>query len=373
MDRRSLLLLLAGLCAGSALTLAILRLGRGGALPPAGGPSAGSPPRLAMFARFAERVDASTFQKGNIHTHSTESDGDSPPEAVLQWYRDHGYAFVAMTEHNKLLDLTPYRGLERTAPPGFALITGEEITMWVRGLPVHVNALCTQRTIGGGDFPTAAEALRRAVSEVRAQGGAALVNHPNFEWALSEKDLPDARGAQLLEIWSGHPYVRTEGDLLHKSHEAMWDEALTAGEAFAGVAVDDMHHLDPAAPEAGASRPGRGFIDVFAPEATAASICDAIRHGRLYASNGARLRRLVVEGSALSVYPEALDAAVEFVGAGGAVIERARPAPSSSSSPSSSEDGAATYRLRGDELYVRARVTQPDGRRAWTQAYRVAR
>jgi hypothetical protein len=253
-----------------------------------------------------------------------------------------------------------YRALER---PGFTLITGEEITMRSNGLPVHVNALCTKSTIGGGTFPTAVDAIRSAVDKVRVQGGAALVNHPNFEWALTEKDVIQSKGAQLLEIWSGHPYVRTNGDLMHKSHEAIWDEALTAGRSFAGVAVDDTHHLSPNEPEAGASRPGRGFVEVFAREATEGAICDALRHGRLFASTGATLRRIMVEDSVLSVWPATEGTVVEFVGEHGAALDMARPAA----------DGAAIYRLKGDERYVRACVTQPDGKRAWTQAYRVAR
>lgn len=317
-------------------------------------------PRLSWPPRFAVRLDVSTFQKGNIHTHSTLSDGDSPPNEVFAWYRDHGYAFVALTDHNRLVDLARYRVMEK---PGFTLIPGEEISMWSKGLPVHVNALCTRSTIGGGTFPTASEGLAWAIGKVREQGGAALVNHPNFEWSLTEKDMPAAHEAQLLEIWSGHPYVRTNGDHAHKSHEAIWDEALSEGLSFAGVAVDDTHHLNPDAPEAGASRPGRGFVEVFAPAATEALICDALRQGQLYASFGATLKRITVEGEVMTVWPTDTGALVEFIGERGALLESSRPG----------EGGAATYHLRGFEPYVRARVTQADGKRAFTNAYRIGR
>ena len=151
--------------------------------------------------------------------------------------------------------------------------------MTVDGTPVHVTAICTKSTIGGGPMPSRGEALSSAIQKIREQGGAALINHPNFEWALSGVDLPSGRGAHLLEIWSGHPFVRTEGDAAHKSHEALWDEALSGGEHFAGVAVDDMHHLTPEAPDP-ASRPGRGFVEVFAREASGPAICEALRSGR---------------------------------------------------------------------------------------------
>ena len=47
--------------------------------------------------RFAEPFDVTTFQKGNIHTHTTRSDGDRPPQDVYRRYRDRGYAFLAIT------------------------------------------------------------------------------------------------------------------------------------------------------------------------------------------------------------------------------------------------------------------------------------
>ncbi len=336
----------------------------------ASGPAASSlppPPTLPAAptpgpAHFVETLDVSEFQRGNLHSHTSRSDGDRPPEETYAWYRDHGYAFVAITDHNQRSAPEEFRSLERK---GFAMIPGEEITMLVHGHPVHVNAICTAKTIGDvadhmlENFPTIDEALRWAVSRVREQGGVALVNHPNFIWALTADDLPSAHGAQLLEIWSGHPFVHCDGDAQHPSEETIWDRVLKKGETFAGVAVDDTHyigpHRDPAA------KPGRGWVEVFASEATAPAICAALAQGHLYASSGVRLRRIAVGGDTLSLWPERPGVLVEFVGEGAEILSRARPA----------KGEPATYRLHGRERYVRARATLPDGKHAWTQAYRV--
>ena len=40
--------------------------------------------------------------KGNLHTHTLWSDGDDFPEMVAEWYRDHGYHFLALSDHNVL-------------------------------------------------------------------------------------------------------------------------------------------------------------------------------------------------------------------------------------------------------------------------------
>src|SRR6478736_3464982 len=37
--------------------------------------------------------------RGNLHTHSTISDGRVSPEAVIAAYRDEGYDFVSLTDH----------------------------------------------------------------------------------------------------------------------------------------------------------------------------------------------------------------------------------------------------------------------------------
>ena len=42
------------------------------------------------------------WYKGNIHTHTTESDGDADPEKVVGWYRRHGYDFLVLSDHNHL-------------------------------------------------------------------------------------------------------------------------------------------------------------------------------------------------------------------------------------------------------------------------------
>ncbi|APR83954.1 Phosphoesterase PHP [Minicystis rosea] len=345
------------------------RVDPAGTASPSGTPSASASPSGTPTAapsasaasgppRFDAELDVSTFQKGNIHTHTTWSDGDHPPQDVYGWYRDHGYNFLAITDHNSLTDPAVFRLLERKKR--FVMITGEEVTMWGAGKQVHVNAICHSRTIGGKKFDTQREALTWGVAQVRAQGGVALVNHPNWDWALVADDLPSAHGAQLLEIASGHPYVHTLGDETHLSHEAIWDWTLTHGETFAAAAVDDAHAYSPRAPD-NAARPGRAWIQVFAPEPTKQAICEALGAGKLYASTGVTLKRIVVKDDTYAVYPAERSAKVTFVGKAGAVLQEGK----------AGDDGAARYKLKGGEGYVRARITNDAGKHAWTQASHV--
>ena len=39
------------------------------------------------------------FWRGNLHTHSTRSDGVLSPQEVCRRYPDEGYDFLALTDH----------------------------------------------------------------------------------------------------------------------------------------------------------------------------------------------------------------------------------------------------------------------------------
>jgi hypothetical protein len=322
---------------------------------PVRGPEVAS--NASVQPRFSRTFDVTHFQKGNVHTHTTVSDGGSSPEQTIAWYRSHGYQFLALTDHNHLSRPARYASLQ---DPSFVLISGEEITMTGRGRQVHVNALCTKTRIPGGNFGSAAAALSNGISAVRHQGGVALVNHPNFDWGLSAADVTDARDASLLEIASGHPYVRTAGDADHPSHEALWDIALSAGADFMGVGVDDEHHIDFSSDPP--ATPGRAWISTFGEVTEGAAICSAMAQGQLYASTGVELRRIAVRDRQYEVDPVEARASVVFIGMGGRELARHMVVG----------DAPAVYVLRGDEGYVRARIELPDGKRAWTPAVRLA-
>ena len=73
------------------------------------------------------------WYRGNLHTHTTNSDGDSAPDVVVSWYRDAGYDFLVVTDHDVLTDPN---GLRDAAGP-MTLIPGEEISSG----DIHVNGL----------------------------------------------------------------------------------------------------------------------------------------------------------------------------------------------------------------------------------------
>lgn len=309
------------------------------------------PPEAPSPPRFERQLSLGAFMKGNLHTHTSVSDGDSTPAQVASWYREHGYRFLALTDHNHVASEADADALSSSS---FVVLPGEEVSMWNRGRQVHVCAICTRSTIGGGDFASAGEALQRAIRATSLQGGIALINHPNFDWAVSMNDRSAFRGATLIEVASGHPYARSAGDAAHPSHEALWDAALSSGIDLMGAAVDDMHHLEQCGdPEA---YPGKGWVFVSAPSLDRQAICDALRDTMMYASTGPEVTRVEVRGNRYTVAPKDPSDVVEFVGDTGLLAS-----------------GATSYTLRGAEQWVRARVRDARGGQAWMPAVRVTR
>jgi hypothetical protein len=316
----------------------------------------GSSAGLALAAGSAAGQNAPpAWYRGNLHTHTINSDGDSPPYDVMAWYKRNGYQFLALTDHNTYTDPALF---DTNPNDNFLLIGAEEVT---NPLTVHVNAIGVKRVIPAQKGETVTAILQANIDAIRAEGGIPLINHPNFRWAFTEKDMLPLRGVGLLEIASGHPLVNSEGDGTVLSHEQMWDQLLTAGMRVFGAAVDDAHNFREEF-SIDRANPGRGWVVVRAPALTREAILAALNSGDFYASTGVTLKNIQATPELLTIeiQPEAEASGspkryrVFFVGKGGRVFGVSNQNP-------------ALYKYKGTEGYVRARIEDSGGRRAWTQ------
>jgi hypothetical protein len=292
------------------------------------------------------------WYKGNLHTHTINSDGDSPPYDVMAWYKRNGYQFLAITDHNTFTDPALF---DTNQADNFLLIGAEEVT---NEKTVHVNAIGISKVVPPQRRSTVTELLQSSIDAIRGQGALPLINHPNFRWAFTAREMLPLKGAVLLEIASGHPGVNHAGDGQIPATEAMWDELLSAGMRIFAVSVDDAHNfrqeftLDRA-------NPGRGWVVVRAPALTREHILSALNDGEFYASSGVSLKD--IRRTSTSVTVEIQTAAddpkryqVVFIGRDGRTL-------------AVSHDNPASYRFTGSEAYVRARIEDSRGLRAWTQ------
>ena len=312
---------------------------------------------LQLIAQVAG-ASANNLQwfKGNTHTHTTNSDGDSPPEDVVKWYKANRYDFLVITDHEHI---TAVSELNKTfgADGKFLVIQGQEVTDRLNGKPYHVNALGLGTVIQpqrGGS--SAVANIQRNVDAIRAGGAIPQINHPNYQWALTADELMQVKGAPLVEIFSGHPLVNMSGGGGSPGLEEMWDRVLTSGRVIYGIAVDDVHHIKRPGDRAAAT-PGHGWVVVRAAELTPAAILAALERGDFYASSGVELDDYAVDRTAITIKIKEkrfVKYRTQFIGAGGKVLQESITNP-------------AVYRFKGNEKYVRAKILESNGAFAWTQ------
>jgi hypothetical protein len=301
--------------------------------------------------------DARAWQwyKGNTHAHTLNSDGDSTPDDVVRWYREHDYQFLALTDHNYLTGVDGLNAVHG-ALDKFVVIPGEEVTSSAGGKPVHVNGLALRDTVPPPAAGTVLEMTQRSVDGIRAASGVPHINHPNFGWAITTDILRQVERTRLFEVFNGHPQVNGLGGGGEPGLEEMWDRVLSAGKLMYGLAVDDAHHFKRPGDDS-ASGPGRGWVHVRAPQLSAEAIVASLERGDFYASTGVVLSdsRATPTEVTLEVKPTAWSKyRVQFVGRGGALL-------------SEQTGTVARYVPRGDEGYVRAKVIESNGKLAWTQ------
>lgn len=291
--------------------------------------------------------------KGNTHTHTTMSDGDSAPEEVARWYKEKGYRFLVLSDHNFFTDP---KTLSSLVDSSFLLISGEELTSSFQKKPVHVNGLNIPRKLDPQIDTTLLGTIQKNVDEVRSVKGAPHINHPNFGWAIDQFTLLKVKNNSLLEIFNGHPLVHNLGGGGTPGLEEVWDFLLTSGMRIYGIAVDDAHHFKG---EFGPTRsnPGKGWVVIRARSLNAREIIDNLEAGQFYASTGVELEDVTVEPDKIEVrirQRSSFKYRTEFIGSGGRVL-------------SVSWENTAVYKLKGDELYVRAKVSDSGGSVAWVQ------
>jgi hypothetical protein len=295
------------------------------------------------------------WYKGNLHTHTTESDGDADPRTVARWYRQHGYDFLVLSDHNLVTNLEYGSGRRRFRKP--LVIPGEEVSVRIRNgtVPIHVNAIGITKLVEPIDAEGIVPTLQANVDATRQAGGIASINHPNYEWAFDHESIRQVNHVGLLEVYNGHPATNVHGGPGKFSYEEIWDGVLTAGRVIFGVATDDAHKYHDFGPKMG--NPGRGWVMVRAVELSVEAIMDGLATGAFYSSTGVTLSTLDVSQDSIRLTVEqepGLVYATRFTGKGGTILAEV-------------SGGEAEYSLRGDEGYVRATVISSSGARAWVQ------
>ncbi|MEM9781891.1 MAG: CehA/McbA family metallohydrolase [Pseudomonadota bacterium] len=235
------------------------------------------------------------FWRGNLHTHSTRSDGALEPAEVCRRYAAEGYDFIALTDHfigryrYPITDTTGFRDNRFTTILGAELHAGamENGELWhilAVGLPPDFSPPDTPDFAPGAGQETGPALARRA----RDAGAFVAIAHP--EWSgLSAADARSLEAAHAVEVYNHSCAVGA--DRPRGFHTL--DQLLNEGRRLTLCATDDAHFTEP--DHFGA------WVMVKATENDPDALLEALKAGHHYASQGPELHAIEVTGGAVDV------------------------------------------------------------------------
>ncbi|MCE2516493.1 MAG: phosphotransferase [Alphaproteobacteria bacterium] len=230
--------------------------------------------------------------RGNLHGHSTHSDGQLSAAAVVEHYAGAGYDFTCLSDHlwgssyfaaDTILDTSD---LDRD---DFITITSAELHcrgklydqdgLWhivANGLPVDFACATEDET--------APELITRAIEA----GAYVTIAHPEWYGMTSDEAMTIAN-AHGVEIYN-HSCAVTSA---RGSGIAAADLLLNNDKRISFTATDDSHFT-------GGDWSG-GWVYVAADNLNAEEIVSALKAGRHYSSSGATFNYIALEGDTLII------------------------------------------------------------------------
>ena len=289
------------------------------------------------------------FFRGNLHTHSTASDGARSPRAVCYAYRRRGYHFISLTDHFRerfgypVSDTTPFR------TGGFTTVFGAELHAPATSLGDHWHILAVGLPLDftpTGPHETGAQLATRA----RDAGAYVAAAHPAW-YDLTDSDVQSLTAASAIEIFN-----TTCQESNGKGNSVGYlDRLLSQGRYYHAIATDDAHFHE------GRPDVGRNWVMVRSSHLEPAALLDALHAGSFYSSQGPEI--LDIEsargGSKLTVHTSP----VRRVCVSGA----AASADSVAAGSDFTSAELTVANLRGP--YARITVTDKRGNRAWTNPF----
>lgn len=291
--------------------------------------------------------------KGNLHAHSNRNEGDVPPVEVARWYKDHGYQFLALSDHNLMTDPA---ARSEAIPNRFLVLDATELGGQSR---IHVGGIGVGQRVLTRAGLSRRGSLFDNVAAVREAGGIPSINHPQLS-ELTFTEVMHLDAEFLIEINEGRVSAPTPpaGGM---SADELWDTLLSAGRTVYAVASDDARNFKGGTPR-DRDVPGTGWIEVRAGALDGDAILNAIRKGEFYASTGVALNDVRWTGRELHVSIDGVAGGryrTTFLGPHSRVLSVTLANP-------------ASYRPSPGDVYVRARVEDQDGHSAWTQPVRLS-
>lgn len=211
--------------------------------------------------------------KGNLHQHSTVSDGLKSPEEIFEIFSKAGYDFLALTDH--------WRISSAGKKGKMLIIPGTELNSQYDGKEMTHLVGINIKTLpkGGAGEPI----YRHALSE----SDFTILAHPNWS-SLDIGSFPFLNEVDAVEVYN----TGCELTLAKGYSEYFWDLALERGNKVFAVAVDDSHQK--------VKDYCKGFVMVKAKEKAGEDIIASLKRGDYYSSNGPLFKDISLENGRIT-------------------------------------------------------------------------
>ena len=289
------------------------------------------------------------FWRGNLHTHSTLSDGALAPEKVVEAYKDAGYDFMMLSDHFIGHYNWPIADTRAMRSNRFTTILGSELhapvtqvgELWhivAAGLPLDFE-------------PAAPEETGEQIAARAAAAGAFVgIAHP----AWSQLTIEDGRAiasAHAVEIYN-------HGCAVENDRADGWyllDQLLNEDHRLSAFATDDAHFWSP-------DHFG-GWVNVKSESLEPEALLEALKLGQYYSSQGPQIHELSISGSELTLACSPVDTIVVLCGNSRSVGRHGRAITGATLDLTKLDKG---WLLKKPSAWLRAVVIDHSGRRAWT-------
>lgn len=284
------------------------------------------------------------FYKGNLHTHTELSDGKRPVVEVVKIYSDLGYDFLAITDHNRVFKSDEFNE-KLYIIPGLEIHSNKPESAHTH----HVVALTTYdndkvfhgRIFNNVDWTNSVDSCNGVANMMKSEDFKMIYCHS--VWSRTEPDEFRNPDFMAMEIYNGVCDINFD----QGRQEIHWDNILRSGLKMWGVASDDCHGND--------NNYGRGFVMVKSNSLSDHAILNAIDKGSFYSSQGPEIHDFYIDGG--NAYIKCSPAAVITF-----ITYEHRGFAFRYENPST--EASMTFTPGID--YVRAEITDKQGRKAWT-------
>ncbi len=239
-------------------------------------PGSTTPAKNQSMPPRPEKInDVPGWYRGDLHVHSTDSDGTKTAKELFAIALEKELDFLAITDHNNLFSQWKLPGKIN----GILPLPAMEITTFLG----HANAFGINDWV---DWRTGrnGRTINDIADDVHLQGGIFSVNHPctpglpegHASWRHPDFDW---HKADALEIWNAP--VFSGGEESNRQCRALWDSLLNRGLRITGLGGSDAHYLGE-----GSQHLGLPVNYLYLSGLSRANLLQAIRQGRVFVTRG---------------------------------------------------------------------------------------